>query len=156
MVPKPIDAQIAKVKADCYNPDWLVKPDETECIVQKFETNGDRFAAQELSKRLSVGQFTRQGFLCQLYAAGFHHKSPEQIKQLADKVGRNRILTFHGTIDKMVTYVPHAEMMFTELGGEGSGITKVHSSSVGHVAPFEARKDFNKMIADMVEKTEKL
>lgn len=92
MVPKSLDNQIAKVKADCYSAEWLAKPDQTECVVAKFPTNGDRFAAQEISKRLSPGVFTPKGFLCQLYAAGFHHKSPEQLKQMADAVGRERIL----------------------------------------------------------------
>lgn len=156
MVPKTIDAQLAKVKADCYNPDWLVKPDETEFVVQPFPTNGDRFAAGELSKRLSTGAFTRKGFLCQLYAAGFHHKSPQQLKKLADGVGRERILVFHGTGDHMITFTPHAELLLKELGGEESGITKYHLPKVGHVGPFEMRKEFNEIIGKMVEKTENL
>ncbi|CAK4031547.1 alpha beta-hydrolase [Lecanosticta acicola] len=155
MVPKSLDSQIAKVKADCYSAEWLAKPDETEHTVQKFPTNGDRFAAQEISKRLSPGVFTPKGFICQLYAAGFHHKSPGQLKQLGDAVGRNRILVFHGTGDHMIEFV-HGKMLLEELGGEESGVTKSFHEGMGHVGPFEIRQEFRKLIADRIERTEAL
>lgn len=101
MIPKPIDIQIARMKAELYSLEWLAKPDETECTIESFPTNGDRAAAGEVSKRMSPELFTRNGFLCQLAAAGFHHKSAEQIKQLGETVGRERILVFHGTQDHM-------------------------------------------------------
>ncbi|KAK3713019.1 hypothetical protein LTR37_008704 [Vermiconidia calcicola] len=155
MWPKPLDEQIAKVKADCYSAEWLAKPDETEYTVQPFPTNGDRFAAGEISKRTSPGVFTRQGFICQLYAAGFHHKSPEQIKKLGDVVGRERIMVLHGTRDRMIDFI-HAEMLFKDFGGEQSGVVKSFHEGIGHVAPFEIRKEFRDIIADRVEKTEGL
>lgn len=139
MWPKPLDAQLAKVKADCYSEEWLAKPDEIEYSVEPYPTNGDRFAAGEITKRTSPGVFTRQGFLCQLYAAGFHHKSAAQIQSLGDVVGRDRILVLHGTKDNMINFI-HAEMMFKELGGEDSGVTKSFHEGIGHVAPFEIRK----------------
>ncbi|KAK5708534.1 hypothetical protein LTR17_020620 [Elasticomyces elasticus] len=154
MVPKALDEQISKVKADCYSAEWLKKPDETESVVKPFPTNGDRFAAGELTKRMSPGAFTRQGFLCQLYAAGFHHKSAAQLKQLADGVGRERILVLHGTADHMIDFV-HGQMLLKELGGEEQGITKSFHDGLGHVAPFEIRKQFKTIIADRIEKTEK-
>ena len=153
MYPKPLDAQIAKVKEDCYSAEWLAKPDETEFVVQAFPTNGDRFAAGEISKRLAPDVFTRKGFLCQLYAAGFHHKSAEQIKKLGDLVGRDRILVLHGKQDQMINFI-HAEMMLRELGGEESGVTKSFHEGLGHVAPFELRQEFKRIIADRIEKTE--
>lgn len=58
---------------------------------------------------MSPGVFTRQGFLCQLYAAGFHSKSPAQIARLGDLVGRERILVFHGEEDRMINFV-HGKM----------------------------------------------
>ena len=153
MIPKSIDTQIAKVKADCYSAEWLKRPDETEHEVQPFPTNGDRFAAGELSKRLSPGSFTRQGFLCQLLAAGFHHKSAAQLKQLGDAVGRERILVLHGTEDHMIPFV-HAEMLLEELGGETNGVTKSFHQGLGHVAPLEKRAEFKQLIADRIAKTE--
>lgn len=153
MVPRPLDAQISKVKADCYSAEYLAKPDETEYTVEPFPTNGDRFAAGELSKRLSPGMFTRQGFLCQLYAAGFHHKSADQLKQLGDAVGRERIMVLHGTRDHMIDFM-HGKLLLSELGGEESGVTKSFHEGIGHVAPFEIRREFRRIIADRIEKTE--
>ena len=155
MWPKPLDIQIERVKEDCYSPEWLAKPDETEFVVQAFPTNGDRFAAGEITKRTTPGVFTRQGFLCQLYAAGFHHKSAAQIQKLGDVVGRERIFVFHGTRDKMIAFV-HGEMLLRELGGEEAGITKHFADGCGHVAPFELRRQFKGWIAERIEKTESL
>lgn len=155
MMPKPLDEQIARVKNDCYSAAWLARPDETEPTVQSFPTNGDRFAAGEISKRSAPGAFTRQGFLCQLAAAGFHHKSAAQLKQLGDSVGRERILVFHGTADHMVEFV-HGEMLLSELGGEEGGVTKVFLEGMGHVAPVEIRKEFNELIHNRIEKTESM
>ncbi|KAI7371367.1 alpha/beta-hydrolase [Hortaea werneckii] len=155
MIPKSIDAQIAKVKADCYSADWLKRPDDTEYVTEPFPTNGDRFAAGELSKRLSPGMFTRQGFLCQLYAAGFHHKDATQLSELGDRVGRDRIMVLHGTGDHMIDFV-HAQMLLKELGGKDAGVTKSFHEGIGHVAPFEIRSEFKRIIADRVRKTEAL
>ncbi|EMD00863.1 hypothetical protein BAUCODRAFT_61070 [Baudoinia panamericana UAMH 10762] len=152
MYPKTLDAQLAKIKADCYSAEWLKKPDETEYVMEPFPTNGDRFAAGEVAKRMAPGVFTRHGFLCQLYAAGFHHKSAEQLKQLADAVGRNRIMVFHGTGDHMIDFM-HGELLLAELGGEEGGVTKSFHEGLGHVPLFEIRHEFNRIIAERVEKT---
>jgi len=113
------------------------------------------FAAGEISKRLTPDAVTRHGFLCQLYAAGFHHKSPQQIKQLGDLVGRERIMVLHGTADHMIDFV-HGKMLLDELGGEESGVSKSFHEGVGHVAPFEIRREFDRIIATRIEKTEAL
>jgi hypothetical protein len=155
MIPKPLDGQLAKVKNDCYSAEWLAKPDETEFEVKPFPTNGDRFAAGELSKRLSPGAFTPRGFICQLYAAGFHHKSPEQLRELGDAVGRNRILVLHGTADGMIDFV-HGKMLLEELGGEEGGVTKSFHEGLGHVAPLEKRREFHKLIEERVAVTSAL
>lgn len=155
MMPKAIDVQLAHVKADCYSAEWLAAPDDSEYTVQKFPTNGDRFAAAEVHKRSSPGVFTRQGFLCQLAAAGFHHKSAAQLKQLGDTVGRERILIFHGTGDHMVEFI-HGEMLLRELGGEEAGVTKSFHEGLGHVGPVEIRKEFNDIIRDRIDKTENM
>ncbi|CZT17011.1 related to alpha/beta hydrolase [Ramularia collo-cygni] len=155
LMPKTPDNQIAKVKADCYSAEWLAQPDEVEYVVEPFPTNGDRFAAQELRKRTTPGLFTTTGFICQLYAAGFHHKSAKQLKQIGDKVGRNRILVFHGTGDNMVNFV-HGKMLLEELGGEESGVTKSFHEGLGHIGPMEMRKQFHDIIAERIEKTEAL
>jgi hypothetical protein len=71
-----------------FSESWLNEADAEG----NFPTNGDRFAAQEVKKRQDVSGFTRIGFLCQMIAAVYHHKSAEQLKALGDKVGRNRIM----------------------------------------------------------------
>lgn len=153
LIPKPLDAQIAKVKADCYSATWLAQPDETEFVVQPFPTNGDRFAAGEIVKRTTPGLISKQGFLCQLAAAGFHHKNAAQLERLGDEVGRERILVFHGTGDRMIGFV-HAEMLLRELGGEERGVTKSFHEGMGHVGPFEKRQEFRRLIEERIEKTE--
>lgn len=130
---------------------WLDEPDAED----HFPTNGDRFAAQEVNKRQDVNGFTRKGFLCQVIAAAYHHKSAKQLKELGDKVGRERILVVHGTVDRMIT-IPHGEILVEELGGEERGVTKVNVQGKGHGLPMEWRKEFTKLIGGFVERTENL
>ncbi|KAF2717474.1 alpha/beta-hydrolase [Polychaeton citri CBS 116435] len=151
--PKGMDAQIAKVKVDCYSLAWLEKPDDTDFVAEPFPTNGDRFAAGEVWKRSVSGRFTRTGFLCQLLAAGWHHKSDAQLQKLGDEVGRERILVFHGTVDRMIDFA-HAKMLYDGLGGEGSGVTKSFHEGIGHVGPIEIRKEFNKLIEERIAVTD--
>lgn len=155
LIPKSLDNQIAKVKYDCYSAEWLAKPDETEHVVEPFPTNGDRFAAGEISKRLSPGVFTPRGFIPQLAAAGFHHKSSKQIEHLGDVVGRERILVFHGMHDNMIDFV-HGQVLYEELGGDESATTKSFQENCGHVAPLELRNTFTEIIKDRIAKTEAL
>lgn len=108
----------------------------------------------KFQKRKDVKGFTRKGFVCQAIAAGWHHKSPEQLKELADKVGRQRIQVLHGTVDNMIT-VPHGETLARELG-EDQGVTKVIVEGRGHVLNFEEEKLYQGLLEKMVEKTENL
>lgn len=128
---------------------WLEAPDD----FGEFPTNGDRFAAMELKKRQDVEGFTRKGFICQAIAAGWHHKSPQQLKELADKVGRERIQILHGTLDKMITF-PHAETLAKELGKKG--VTKIIFDGRGHALHIEEREVYIKALESIVDKTEKL
>ena len=93
--------------------------------------------------------------MCQAVAAGWHYKSAAQLEEIGNAIGRERILVMHGTIDNMITY-PHAEVLVKELGGEDSGLTKVVFKGRGHVIPLEERKEFAKIISDLVAKTEGL
>jgi pimeloyl-ACP methyl ester carboxylesterase len=42
------------------------------------------------------------GVICQLLAAGGHRKSPEQLRAIADVIGRGNIMIMHGTGDNMI------------------------------------------------------
>lgn len=120
-----------------------------------FPTNGDRFAAQDLKKRLDKSGFTKTGFLCQAIAAAYHKKSNKQLQQLADSVGRERIQVMHGTTDNLIT-VLHAELLVQGLGGEEAGVTKYLFEGRGHYLPLEERKEFKQLMEAMIEKTEAL
>ncbi|KAL1297102.1 hypothetical protein AAFC00_004685 [Neodothiora populina] len=154
-IPKSIDSQLYHVKRNLYTESWLNAPDDTEAVVEPFPTNGDRFAAGEVIKRSQPQYFGRTGFMAQAVAAGWHHKSPEQLRELADKIGRERIMVVHGTLDRMITF-PHGEVMLADLGGEEAGVKKAFFEGQGHVVPIERRKDFKALVVEMVEKVRSL
>ena len=148
-IPKDPDVQLAEVKKRLFSQEWLDLPDADG----GFPTNGDRFAAQEVNKRRDINGFTRKGFILQAIAAGWHHKSAAQLRELGDKVDRSRIQVVHGTIDKMIT-VPHGEILAAELGGEQSGLTVRIVNGRGHAFMMEERRAFAGWIESLVEKTE--
>lgn len=145
-IPKSIDKQIAEIKTRVSST-WLAEPD----LDGGFPTNGDRFAAQELNKRMDTKGFTRTGFILQAIAAAYHKKTPEQLQQIAERVGRERIQVIHGTDDNLIT-PPHAEILVRGLGGEEAGIAKHLFEGKGHYLPLEERKEFNRLVERMIEK----
>ncbi|KAI9679817.1 MAG: hypothetical protein M1817_004831 [Caeruleum heppii] len=159
-LPKSIDAQLTVSKYNLFPAPWLLQPDAEATPEGGWPTNGDRFAAQELRKRRDLQGFTRKGFILQAIAAGWHHKTPAQLKELGDKVGRNRIQVVHGKLDRMIT-APHADMLAEELNAMGSGLDQetvrrsVFDGS-GHVLPMEKRAEFGRLIEEMVVQTEGL
>lgn len=116
-IPKSLDRSVTDAARSLFADAWLVKPDdcplptaETPNVVlppsgayKRFNTNYERFAAQELSKRLDTPSFTKQGFMLQAIAAGWHHKSAAQLKEIGDKVGRQRIMVVHGMFPTSIT-----------------------------------------------------
>jgi len=97
---------------------WLALPDDTQVpqpgtpgvifpasgTYPHFKTNFTRWAAVELTKRLDPEKFGRKGFMLQAIAAGWHYMSPERLKELGDKVGRERIMVLHGEWNSLLTY----------------------------------------------------
>lgn len=145
-----------------------------------FDNNYARFVAGEMHKRFDAKRFTTKGFLLQLIAAGWHHKSPAQLRELADRVGRARILVLHGTADRMIS-VPHGYKLREYLGGGGgtagtgtgtdnkeeeaassssssssSGLTAVIVEGMGHVPPLERTEWFHALIEERIRKGEAL
>lgn len=141
-IPKEINSQLAEVKANLFSQAFLDAPDKDG----GFPTNGDRFAANELRKRMDKVGFTRKGFVLQAVAAGWHHKSPEQLKMLADRVGRQRICVMHGTLDRMLTF-HHALVLVRELG---HGVRFERYQDKGHVLGWEVEDAYNRVIEEMV------
>ncbi|KAI7781105.1 alpha/beta hydrolase [Diaporthe eres] len=121
-----------------------------------FNTNYERFVAGEMHKRLDAKGFTTKGFLLQLIAAGWHHKSREQLGEMADKIGRDRILVLHGEADRMIS-VPHGRKLLEFLGGnEGPGLMGIIRPDMGHVPPLERTAWFHELIEERVWKGESL
>ena len=143
--------ELSNVKERLFSQAWLNEPDAEG----HFPTNGDRFAAQELNKRQDKHGYTRLGILCQAVAAGWHHKSPKQLEELGDKVGRERIQVVHGPLDRMVSF-QHGELLLKGLGGKEKGVTMVIAEGKAHGLPMEWRRDLTKVIAKFVEKTQNL
>ncbi len=151
-LPKPIDKQLAMVKRNLFSQEWLDAPDADG----SFPSNGDRFAAQEITKRQNTDGFTRKGFTLQAIAAGWHHKSAVQLRELADKVGRERIQVMHGSLDRMIT-APHGEVLARELeGDDGQKVRFIRFEGSGHVLPWEKRVEFTRLMEEFIDKVEEL
>lgn len=164
-IPKSLDRSVTDAARSLFSDAWLAAPDDTIVPTSStpnvvmpssgsyghFSTNYERFAAQELAKRLDPEGFQKKGFMLQAIAAGWHHKSADQLRVLGDKVGRERIMILHGTNDNMIT-VPHGRKLIKILE-PGVGIIK---EGTGHVFMLEETKYHDKMIEEQMEKTEKL
>ena len=109
----------------------------------RFESNFQRFQAQELMKRHTPGYFTRQGFLCQLMAAAGHRKSASQLREMADRVGRDRILIIHGTRDRMIA-VTNGEKLIKMV----KPVVGLIVDGMGHAPIMDRSKWFNALIED--------
>ena len=77
--------------------------------------------------------------------------SPERLKELGDKVGRERIMVLHGTGDRMIS-VFHGEKLIRLLE-PGTSVIK---EGTGHVFMIEEWKWHNDMIEGQIEKVGKL
>ncbi|KAF2020460.1 alpha/beta-hydrolase, partial [Aaosphaeria arxii CBS 175.79] len=169
-MPKSLDKQVEGVKHNLYTDAWLLEPDNLEHVVEPFPTNGDRFAANEVWKRSRPEYFSKAPFMLQAIAAGWHYKSPADLKSLAEKVGRRRIMVVHGTKDRMITF-PHAVVLWRGLEkGEGKTgrefvgmeveedvweegeVEKRFVREQGHVIPIEMRKEFQQWIEGLVQR----
>lgn len=85
--------------------------------------------------------------MLQAIAAGWHFKSPEQLRELGDRVGRERICVMHGTADNMIS-VPHGRKLIAMLE-PGRGEIR---EGVGHVFMLEEWEWHNGVVREMVEK----
>ncbi|KAI9669240.1 MAG: hypothetical protein M1829_005117 [Trizodia sp. TS-e1964] len=150
-IPKEIDTQLASSKLNLFPEDWLAAPD----IYGEFPSNGDRIAAGELKKRSDTLGFTRKGFILQAIAAGWHNKSPAQLKELAERVGRRRIQVAHGGMDRMIPPV-HGEVLVEGLSAADEEVRMTRFPRQGHVLLVEVCPEFNKLIEDFVAETEAL
>lgn len=68
-----------------------------------------------MAKRQNVNGFTRKGFILQAVAVAQHHKNAQQLKEIANRIGRERIQVLHGGADRLIT-ANHGELLALELG----------------------------------------
>ena len=146
-IPRDLDVQLDEIAHRLFPDEWLAQPDTENGDDEKksFPTNFDRFAAAEIQKRSDKAGFTKKGFTLQAVAAGWHFKSTEQIKQIGDGVGRERICVVHGTQDRMITF-EHFRIFKEQFGGEDCGVEFKVWEGKGHVLVWEVENDFNEFM----------
>jgi hypothetical protein len=167
-LPKSLDRTIIDVAYNMFPDSWLDAPDTLHlpssttpgCLPAAghtdwesgayghFPTNFARIAAQDLEKRSDTDGFGPKGFILQAIAAGWHDMSPERLKELGDKVGRERILVVHGTEDRMLTF-PHGEALIKQLEPGQSYVREGR----GHVLLIEEQDWHDETIAKLWAKT---
>lgn len=159
LMPKSVDRSVADAARRIFAHDWLAQPDDARlpdpsttprCLPPaaggsylRFETNAQRFVAQEMHKRLDPARFGLKGFLLQLIAAGWHRKSAAQLREMADRIGRERILVMHGTEDGMIS-PPHGQKLIDILE-PGVGLMV---EGLGHAPLAERCEWFNRTIEE--------
>lgn len=159
LLPRSQESEIRSVANGCFPHEWLLAPDEAElpdentpeCEVppggyRRFETNYARFAALDIHMRR-----TKTGFLLQAVAGGFHLKTPEQLKQLAGRVGRERIMVLHGTADRMIS-VDHGKKLIGYLQPSKALIV----DGLGHAPIYQLTRWFNELLEERCLLGEKL
>ncbi|KAH8886252.1 alpha/beta-hydrolase [Thozetella sp. PMI_491] len=115
LLPKTLEKDIQDTATGCFPASWLHGTDDAEfpndqtprCKLPelgygRFESNYARWAAQEVIKNRNQ-HFTSTGFWMQAMAAGKHGLNKSQLKELGDRVGRERILVLHGDDDQMIS-----------------------------------------------------
>jgi pimeloyl-ACP methyl ester carboxylesterase len=172
LVPRGVEAAIRGTAFRLFPEDWLVGPDDmllpepgksgtvgvgpphgmaAGAAYGRFENRYQRIVAEELHKRRDAKRFGTKGFLLQMIAAGWHHKSPEQLKELADRVGRERIMVMHGTEDAMIS-VPHGRKLIEYLKPAEGVIVE----GMGHVPVVERREWFHRTLEERITIGEEL
>ena len=152
-LPRDIDASLDELCLRMFPASFLELPDDDfEDQSRNFPTKRDRVTALELTKRADKDGFPKKGFVLQAIAAGWHHKSKEQLRRLGDEVGRERIVVMHGTVDRMITF-KHAEVLAEEIG---EGVDFRVFEGCGHVLLWERMDEFHEIVEQLVKKTEAL
>ncbi|KAL0468524.1 glycylpeptide N-tetradecanoyltransferase [Neurospora intermedia] len=176
LMPRPVDHSMADTARQLFPASWLEQPDNCEVPdpsttpkcgppnprspkiprptgpeYLKFDSNAQRYVAQEMHKRLDPARFGLKGFLLQLIAAGWHHKSAEQLQKMADEVGRERILVMHGTEDGMIS-VPHGRKLIKIIEPEVGLIEE----GMGHAPVVERTGWYHGVLVERIRRGEGL
>ncbi|KAL8393196.1 hypothetical protein RB595_003119 [Gaeumannomyces hyphopodioides] len=166
LIPRGVEVSVRGGAERIFPHSWLAAPDDARLPrrgtpgvemplegsgeYMLFGTNYERFVAQEMHKRSHKG-FTTPGFLLQLIAAGWHHKSREQLAKMADEVGRERITVLHGTTDEMIS-LAHGKALIDAIQPRHGIIL----DNLGHAIPMERTAWFHSMLEDHIREAEEL
>lgn len=110
--------------------------------VSATNADGDRYAAEKVAKRQNHEGFTRNGFILHAVVAGSQRKTPEQITELVEKVGRGKSSVLHSGGDRMVAVeLVEAFMQHVNAGlAEGSErVMFVYFEGAGHALAMDQR-----------------
>ncbi|KAH7018379.1 Alpha/Beta hydrolase protein [Microdochium trichocladiopsis] len=172
MIPKSTEQSIQYFATRIYSPEWVHAPDDAalpdhatpRCNMPpshvnggqygRFQTNYERCAAQDVLRREMPPyseQFSRFGFWAQMFGAGTHRKTKEQLQELADKVGRERIWIVHGDRDAMID-VSHGRRLVDAIQPAYWSIEK----GLGHGPIVERTAWFNGLLAERCQVGEAL
>ncbi|TLD21525.1 hypothetical protein PspLS_09103 [Pyricularia sp. CBS 133598] len=160
LIPRGIEVSVGGSAKRIFAKDWLESPDAFRVPTKdsprvdmpeggeylRFNSNYQRFVAQEMHKRLDKERFGTTGFLLQLIAAGWHYKNREQLSEMADAVGRDRILVLHGTVDEMIS-VPHGKILIDFIKPK----TGVILDNAGHGIPLERTEWLNNFLEEHLQ-----
>lgn len=167
--PKSVDDNIADTAKALFPKHWLDEKDESALPSPKttdscgpakgskdgeyglFETNFQRFQAHELHKKYENGWVTKTGLFCQLAAVLGHRKSADQLRYMADRIGREKILILHGTSDNMIPVVNGKKLIDMVQPGKSFIV-----DGMGHVPLFERTKWFNELLEERLKTWAKL
>ncbi|KLU88662.1 hypothetical protein MAPG_07647 [Magnaporthiopsis poae ATCC 64411] len=165
LIPRGVEVSVRNGARRIFSHHWLAAPDDSPLPAKgtpgvemppdggeyrRFGTNYERFVAQEMHKRSHKG-FTTPGFLLQLIACGWHHKSREQLAKMADEVGRDRITVLHGTADEMIS-VAHGRVLVDAIQPKHA----IFLEDLGHAIPMERTEWFNSMLKERIKEAEGL
>lgn len=86
--------------------------------------------------------FSAKGVLCQLLAGACHSKTDEQLHEIGENIGREKITVMQGTVDPLIAF-ENLGWLVGGLGGErGDEVRKVVFEDTGHYIPLEQQAGF--------------
>ncbi|KAL7939715.1 Alpha/Beta hydrolase protein [Trichoderma chlorosporum] len=170
LLPKSEDQAIRETAQKLFTEEWLAAPDAAAALpspkttsrcgpapgtpdgeYRVFDSNFQRFQAQELFKKHCADWYTKQGYLCQLVAAAGHWKSQGQLRTMADRLGRERIFILHGTGDHLIP-VQNGERLIKYIE-PGKGMIV---DGMGHVPIMDKAAWVNGLLEERFAAWEKL
>ncbi|PHH89800.1 hypothetical protein CDD83_5232 [Cordyceps sp. RAO-2017] len=118
---------------------------------RRFRSNFQRLQAEVLTMRRDGVSFSSAGYLGQIVAVLRHRKSRDQLRVMADAVGRRRILVVHGTRDSLIP-VHNGEALIDVLEPAVGVIVE----GLGHAPLIERTQWFNELLEEHFEASAKL